>query len=152
MVSACIDLAGVQKRSHMCSALHLHMCMPFREVTSTVYVSDSSCGGHTVTVCTLLCRYLGEVGSTRLPLRSIAENTIGQKLAYQAVSQENELPPLFAAIRSNTSIQVMSVHSMKGKDILSVRNTLQLDTVLSYFRAAHFNAVCELYLGRSILS
>ena len=63
------------------------------------------------------------MGSTRLPLRSIAENTIGQKLSYEAVNQENELPPLFAAIRSNTSIKVMSVHSMKGKDILSVRHS-----------------------------
>jgi hypothetical protein len=60
------------------------------------------------------------VGSTRLPLRSIAENTIGQKLSYEAINQENELPPLFAAIRSNTSIRVMSVVKMKGNDILKV--------------------------------
>jgi hypothetical protein len=69
-----------------------------------------------------VCRYLGEVGSTRLPLRSIAENTIGQKLTYEAINQENELPPLFAAIRSNTSIKVMSVVKMKGNEVLKVRH------------------------------
>ena len=105
----------------MCHAIHVYILMPQWVIASAASVSCELLWRHGHRCWTR--RYLGEVGSTRLPLRSIAENTIGQKLSYEAVNQENELPPLFAAIRSNTSIKVMSVHSMKGKDILSVRHS-----------------------------
>lgn len=60
-----------------------------------------------------------EVGSTRLPLKGIVDNTIGQRLQYEAASQR-ELSPLFAAIQSNASLRLFSVSRMRSQDVIEV--------------------------------
>ena len=66
------------------------------------------------------CRYLMEVGSTRLPLKGIVDDTIGQRLQYEAANQR-ELSPLFAAIQKNSSLRLLAVSKMQSADVLEVR-------------------------------
>lgn len=68
------------------------------------------------------CRYLMEVGSTRLPLKGIVDDTIGQRLQYEAANQR-ELSPLFAAIQKNSSLRLLAVSKMQSPDVLEVRHT-----------------------------
>jgi hypothetical protein len=60
-----------------------------------------------------------EVGSTRLPLRSIAEDTIGERLQYEAANQR-EIKPLFAALQTNTSLRYLTVLKMRDRDVIGV--------------------------------
>ena len=61
-----------------------------------------------------------DVGSGRLPLRSIADNSIGEHLAVE-INDRADIRSLLAAIRHNHTLKSFVVAKMDEADILWVR-------------------------------
>eukprot|EP00892_Ulva_mutabilis_P004685 jgi/Ulvmu1/2589/UM014_0040.1 len=70
-------------------------------------------------------KYLMEVGSTRLPLKGIVDDTVGQRLQYEAANQR-ELSPLFAAIQKNSSLRLLAVSKMQSADVVELVRLLEV--------------------------
>jgi hypothetical protein len=68
------------------------------------------------------CRYLMDVGSGRLPLRSIADNSIGDRLEVE-IHKPGEVQPLLAALKNNHTLRSFVIIKMEDTDILRVRRS-----------------------------
>ena len=61
-----------------------------------------------------------EVGSGQLPLRSIVDNSVGERLEVE-INKPGQVRPLLAALRHNKTVKVLQVMRMSDGDVLAVR-------------------------------
>lgn len=86
-----------------------------------------------------------EVGSGQLPLRSIVDNSVGERLEVE-INKAGQVRPLLAALRHNKTIKVLQVMRMDDTDVLAVsascldqqrtQSVLRLVAMGSTFRSA----------------
>jgi hypothetical protein len=64
-----------------------------------------------------------EVGSGQLPLRSIVDDSVGERLEVD-ISKPGQVRPLLAALRHNHTIRVFMIMNMAESDVLAVSTSM----------------------------
>ena len=95
----------------------LYPCSACFSSIQAVFVLQLLRSSHSSRCC---CRYLLDVGSLHLPLKSLVDNTIGDRLEV-VVNKSSEVRPLLAALRHNVTVQELVVVKMGDEDVLKVR-------------------------------
>ena len=80
-----------------------------------------------------------QIGSTQLPLTSLVTNRKGSHLAVKITARSQlrkdkhpqhwESRALLAALARNTSVRVLSLSALEGRDVVRVRPSLDRDSV-----------------------